>query len=61
SHQKENYWKNGDRFVRQVGQIPIYWAASEAGHHWEGEKGTKILKEVSVTTFTFSATAGFKA
>ncbi|RUP49568.1 hypothetical protein BC936DRAFT_142183 [Jimgerdemannia flammicorona] len=37
--------KKGDGFVRSLGSRPTDWAASEAGAHWEGEKGTKLLKE----------------
>ncbi|CAJ0769658.1 503_t:CDS:2, partial [Entrophospora sp. SA101] len=34
-----------DGYVQTFGLRPIKWAASEAGSKWEGEQGTKLIKE----------------
>jgi hypothetical protein len=43
--QRKAIGKKGDGYVRSFGSRSIDWAASEAGSKWEGEKGTKIIKE----------------
>ncbi|CAH1771342.1 11757_t:CDS:1, partial [Entrophospora sp. SA101] len=37
--------KKDDGYVQTFGLRPIKWAASEAGSKWEGEQGTKLIKE----------------
>ncbi|CAJ0757531.1 4078_t:CDS:10 [Entrophospora sp. SA101] len=43
--QRKKIGKKGDGYVRTFGSRPIEWAASEAGSKWEGEQGTKLIKE----------------
>ncbi|CAG8826859.1 33236_t:CDS:2, partial [Gigaspora margarita] len=37
--------RKGDGYVRTFGPRPVEWAASECGPKWEGENGTKIIRE----------------
>ncbi|CAI2181738.1 11046_t:CDS:10 [Funneliformis geosporum] len=47
--QRRAIGKKGDGYVRSFGSRSIDWAASEAGSKWEGEKGTKIIKECGLS------------
>ena len=41
--------KKGDGYIWSFGLRSIDWAASEAGSKWEGEQGTKIIKECGLS------------
>ncbi|CAG8800662.1 10176_t:CDS:2, partial [Gigaspora margarita] len=41
--------KKGDGYLREFGSTITDWAASEVGHKWDGEKGTKLLKECGLS------------
>ncbi|KAF0389229.1 hypothetical protein F8M41_010938 [Gigaspora margarita] len=41
--------KKGDGYLREFGSTITDWAATEAGHKWDGEKGTKLLKECGLS------------
>nr|CAG8659478.1 15950_t:CDS:2 [Entrophospora candida] len=43
--QRKAIGKRGDAYVRTIGSISNDWAASEAGHKWEGMYGTNLMKE----------------
>nr|CAG8515265.1 1893_t:CDS:2 [Entrophospora candida] len=43
--QRKIIGKKGDAFIRSIGSRQVDWAASEAGCHWEGPNGTKLIKE----------------
>ncbi|CAB4401723.1 unnamed protein product [Rhizophagus irregularis] len=47
--QRKSIGKKGDGYVRSFGSRSIDWAASEAGSKWEGEQGTKTIKECSLS------------
>ncbi|GET04606.1 C2H2-type zinc finger transcription factor [Rhizophagus clarus] len=43
--QRKAVGRKGDGYVRSIGSRSIDWAASEAGSKWEGDRGTKLIKE----------------
>ncbi|PKB98103.1 hypothetical protein RhiirA5_506333 [Rhizophagus irregularis] len=47
--QRKAIGKKGDAYVRTIGSTSTDWAASEAGHKWEGTSGTKLMKELGFT------------
>ncbi|RUS28554.1 hypothetical protein BC938DRAFT_481750 [Jimgerdemannia flammicorona] len=47
--QRKVIGKKGDGYVRVFGSIPTDWAASEAGSKWEGNHGTKLIKECGMS------------
>ncbi|KAG9284923.1 hypothetical protein G9A89_006301 [Geosiphon pyriformis] len=47
--QRKLIGKKGDGYLRTIGSISTDWAASEAGPKWEGEHGTKFIKECGIS------------
>ncbi|RUS25647.1 hypothetical protein BC938DRAFT_471845, partial [Jimgerdemannia flammicorona] len=47
--QRKAIGKKGDGYVRTIGSRRIDWAASEAGPEWDGEHGTKLMKECGLS------------